>query len=61
VYYIVYDEKYSNSTIYQVGLKEKYIDKYCVNGNTCRVFSKPLRNTGVDSAQLIRLFEVIFF
>ncbi|ORY78819.1 hypothetical protein LY90DRAFT_501016 [Neocallimastix californiae] len=59
VYYIVYDEKYSNSTIYQVGLKEKYIDKYCVNGNTCRVFSKPLRNTGVDSAQLIRLFEYL--
>jgi len=35
-----------------------YKQKYCVDGNTCRLFAKPLKNTAVDDGQLIRLFEV---
>jgi hypothetical protein len=34
-----------------------YKQKYCVDGNTCRLFAKPLKNTAVDDGQLIRLFE----
>jgi len=56
VYYIVYDEKFSNSSIYKLGL-DMYKQKYCVDGNTCRLFAKPLKNTAVDDGQLIRLFE----
>ena len=58
VYYIIYDEKYADSSIYQVGLVDKYKERYCSNGNTCRFFSKPLKNTAVDDSQLIKFFEV---
>jgi len=57
IYYIIYDEKFSNSTIYQIGLADKYKDSYCAPGNTCHFFSRPLRNTAVDDSQLIRFFE----
>ena len=59
VFYIIYDEKYSNSSIYQKGLIDTYKDIYCSDGNTCRFFSKPLRRTAVDNSQIIRFFEVI--
>jgi len=59
VYYIIYEEKYSNSSIYKLGLMDTYKDKYCSNGSTCRMFSRPLKNTAVDSAQLIRFFEYL--
>lgn len=59
VYYIIYDELYANSTIYQKGLVREYKDKYCSNGNSCRFFSKPLKNAAVDNSQIIKFFEYL--
>lgn len=52
---------YANSTIYQKGLVREYKDKYCSNGNSCRFFSKPLKNAAVDNSQIIKFFEVYIF
>jgi len=59
VYYIIYDSKYSNSSIYSDAIKTKYKDVYCSNGNSCRLFAKPLKVTAVDDSQLIRFFEYL--
>jgi len=59
VYYIIYDEMYSTSSIYRDGLVSKYGEKYCSNGNTCRFFSKPLKMTAVDNSQIIKFFEYL--
>jgi len=59
VFYIIFDEKFSNSSIYKLGLIDKYKDIYCSDGNSCRFFSKPLRRTAVDNSQLIAFFEYL--
>ncbi|ORX85450.1 hypothetical protein BCR32DRAFT_265621 [Anaeromyces robustus] len=59
VFYIIYDEKFQNSSIYQVGLVNKYKEKYCSDGNSCRFFAKPLKHTAVDSGPLLRFFEYL--
>jgi len=59
VFYIIYDEKFQNSSIYQLGLINKYQEKYCSDGNTCRFFAKPLKQTAVDSSPLLRFFEYL--
>lgn len=46
-----------NSTIYKIGLHDKYKEKYCSNGKICRMFAKPLKNTVIDSPEIARFIE----
>ncbi|ORX56518.1 hypothetical protein BCR36DRAFT_580828 [Piromyces finnis] len=57
VYYIIYEEKFADSPIYHRGLIDTYEKIYCSDGNSCRFFAKPLKQTAVDSSQIIRFFE----
>ncbi|KAG4089356.1 hypothetical protein H8356DRAFT_1055114 [Neocallimastix lanati (nom. inval.)] len=54
-YIVIKDEIDDSEGIFRLGIKEKYKD-YC--NTKCKVFTKPLKNTGIAAREIIRYIEL---
>ncbi|OUM61762.1 hypothetical protein PIROE2DRAFT_12172 [Piromyces sp. E2] len=56
-YIIIRSEDDDQEGIFRLGIQQKYKD-YC--DKKCKIFAKPLNNTGVAAREVIRFIEVNF-
>jgi len=54
-YIIIKDGIDDSEGIFRLGIQQKYKD-YC--SSNCKIFAKPLKNTGIAAREIIRFIEV---